>query len=210
MKHKTYTVKRDVLNETVIDFLSNIEYDREVYELFRHVVADVWHNEKSDLVSKKEDQIRSIEKLEVSKATLLKNIEKFMEFPEILKAKNDELATISKQIQILKNTKIDTSHDKSQQDFLVFSKGIFTQTSRVLQQEQNEERVGMLFDLFFTESPTYEKIQSNQASLHPVFALGSKKRAIDDSLNCIYNDDKFLWQPHLESNQDKRLWRPLH
>lgn len=209
-KHKTYTVRRDDLNETVIDFLSKIEYDKEVYILFKHIVEDVWNSEKSTLECQKQDQKQNIEKLEISKDTLLKNIEKFMDFPEILKAKNDELAKLSKQIQILKNTKIDNTHDKSKEDFLSFSKSIFTQTSKVLQQEKNEERVGVLFDLFFEELPTYEKIQSNQAMLHAVFASGSKKRAIDDSLNCIYNDEKYWWQPHLESNQDKRLWRPLH
>ena len=109
--------------------------------------------------------------------------EEFFEFIDLLSTE------IKKSIEkLLKNNKISGEYEKNQDDFLTFSKNIFKHINKLLQDEKSEEKTSVFFDLIFEEPPTYEKILSNRPPLYPIFALGSKKEALDDLSFCTHSD----------------------
>jgi DNA invertase Pin-like site-specific DNA recombinase len=207
-KHKTYTVRRDNMHETMSDFISRLKFDKKAFDLFKRVVAEVWNERKNEIKSEKKDHLEMLRKTEEAKTKLIRNIEKILDFPELLKAKNEELKGLNNKIESLKNSKISGECEKNQDDFLTFSKNIFKHINKLLQDEKSEEKTSVFFDLIFEEPPTYEKILSNRPPLYPIFALGSKKEALDDLSFCTHSDWNTWWQLRRESNPDRRIWSP--
>lgn len=210
LKHKNYTERRDELNETMIDFLSRVTFNPMYMKKVLDKIDEIWGQRIHEIEREKISYQKEISDLEESKMLIVRNIEKFIDFPEILKTKNEELTNINQKLTSLKTQKPKYDNDRSKEDFIEFTKNILKHISKMLQEEKNEESVWIIFDILFEKLPTYENIQSQTTFLYPVFALESKKRTIDDSLICSNNELYSRWQPHLESNQDKRLWRPLH
>jgi hypothetical protein len=192
------------------DFLSRIEYDYDVYSLFRRMVEEVWSEKSGEIESEEEDHKRAILELEEKKETLIRNIDKIMDFPEILKVKNEELKEIMKKLSTMKGRKILNEHDKSKEEILSLSKNVFKHLSEAIYNEKNEERISAIFDVILEEPITYENILSNRNPLYPIFSLASKKRAIDDSLICSNMVSSSWDESHMDSNHGQRLWRPLH
>ena len=123
-----------------------------------------------------------------------------MDFPEILKIKNDELREIAKKLSIMKDRKIMNEHDKSKEEILSLAKNVFKHLSKAIYEEKNEERITAIFDVILEEPITYENILSNRNPLYPIFSLASKKRAIDDSLICSNMVSSSWDEPRSESN----------
>ena len=176
------------MHETMSDFISRLKFDKKAFDLFKRVVAEVWNERKNEIKSEKKDHLEMLRKTEEAKTKLIKNIEKILDFPELLKAKNEELKGLNNKIESLKNNKISGEYEKNQDDFLTFSKNIFKHINKLLQDEKSEEKTSVFFDLIFEEPPTYEKILSNRPPLYPIFALGSKKEALDDLSFCTHSD----------------------
>ena len=210
IKHKNYTIRREELNETMQDFLSRMEYNYDVFSLFRRMVEEVWSEKSWEIESEVEDHKRAVLELEEKRETLIKNIDKVMDFPEILKIKNDELREITKKLSIMKDRKIMNEHDKSKEEILSLAKNVFKHLSKAIYEEKNEERITAIFDVILEEPITYENILSNRNPLYPIFSLASKKRAIDDSLTCSNMVSSSWDELCSESNWGQRLWRPLH
>ena len=80
-----------------------------------------------------------LRKTEEAKTKLIRNIEKILDFPELLKAKNEELKGLNNKIESLKNNKISGECEKNQDDFLTFSKNIFKHINKLLQDEKSDE-----------------------------------------------------------------------
>jgi septal ring factor EnvC (AmiA/AmiB activator) len=141
VKHKNYTERRDELNETVTDFLSRISFDSSYMPKVLDKIDEIWKERSREIESKKLTLQKEIESLEETKNSIIKNIEKFIDFPEILKAKNEELVSINQKLNALRNEKIDDGNQKSKEGFIEFTKNILKHVSNMLQEEKNEESV---------------------------------------------------------------------
>ena len=123
------------MHETMSDFISRLKFDKKAFDLFKRVVAEVWNERKNEIKSEKKDHLEMLRKTEEAKTKLIKNIEKILDFPELLKAKNEELKGLNNKIESLKNNKISGECEKNQDDFLTFSKNIFKHINKLLQDE---------------------------------------------------------------------------
>lgn len=195
LKHKNYTERRDEVNETMIDFLSRVSFSPLYMKKVLDEIDAIWNQRIHEIEREKLNYQKEIEILEESKMLILKNIEKFIEFPEILKTKNEELVNINQKLTSLKTQKPKHETNKNKYEFIEFSKNILKHISNMLQKEKSEESVWVIFDMLFEELPTYENIQSQTTSLYPIFALNTKKRTIDDSFNWCNRVVLPEWQP---------------
>ncbi len=210
IKHKNYTERRDELNETVINFLSHVSLNKDYMPKFLDKIDEVWNERKHEIERERANTKQEIGELEQARVGISANIEKFIDYPEILKTKNDELKEINRKIESLKSQRFVDETEKEKSAFIDFTQNILKHISNMLQEEKSIESVWVIFDILFETLPTYENIKSQTTSLYPIFALESKKRTIDDSLVCSGIENNAWWQLCSESNWGQRLWRPLH
>lgn len=200
-KHKNYTERRDEVNSTIISFLSHVSFNDTYMPKLLDAIDNLWNEKKHEIESKKHLNLDEVLRLEEAKQHITKNIEKFIEFPEILKEKNIELANINAKLNALKSEKFLDESEKEKQSFIEFTKNIFKHIGNTLEKGKTEESMAMIFDILFEELPTYENIQFQTTKLYPIFALQSKKHTIDDVNSWGKIISNLRWQSHLESNQ---------
>jgi site-specific DNA recombinase len=175
-KHKTYTVRRDNMHETMSDFISRLKFDKKAFDLFKRVVAEVWNERKNEIKSEKKDHLEMLRKTEEAKTKLIRNIEKILDFPELLKAKNEELKGLNNKIESLKNSKISGECEKIRMIFLPSQKHFQTHQQTASGWEKWWENK-CIFWSYFRRAANVRKNFIEQTSPLPYFRIGIKKRS---------------------------------
>jgi len=75
--------------------------------VFNHISQKIYENRKNDYKEKNSAIENSIKELEYKKNSIVSNIEKVINFPDLLEAQNKELHGIKKEITILSLKKED-------------------------------------------------------------------------------------------------------
>ncbi len=125
----------------MIDFLSRVSFSPLYMKKVLDEIDAIWNQRIHEIEREKLNYQKEIEILEESKMLILKNIEKFIEFPEILKTKNEELVNINQKLTSLKTQKPKHETNKNKYEFIEFSKNILKHISNMLQKEKSEESV---------------------------------------------------------------------
>ncbi len=125
----------------MIDFLSRVTFNPMYMKKVLDKIDEIWGQRIHEIEREKISYQKEISDLEESKMLIVRNIEKFIDFPEILKTKNEELTNINQKLTSLKTQKPKYDNDRSKEDFIEFTKNILKHISKMLQEEKNEESV---------------------------------------------------------------------
>lgn len=108
---------------------------------FLDKIDEVWNERKHEIERERTNTQQEIEVLEQARISITANIEKFIDYPEILKTKNDELKEINRKIESLKSQRFVDETEKEKSAFIDFTKNILKHISNMLHEEKSIESV---------------------------------------------------------------------
>ncbi len=133
-------------------------------------------------------------------------IDTALNLPKVLERINDKLVQLEAEQEDI-NSEIDkmkTNNYVDPQWFKKFCFYILEHFEVLLKDSQSLDEIQLIFSFLFQERPTVNQIVNRTPNLYPIFALNNKK---EPQLNWS-SSVNLKWQPHLESNQARRIWNP--
>ncbi len=204
VKHKTYSIKKAEVNEYIEKFFASINIEDSILGLFKEISKEVYNERKSEISGDKELYIEKIKWLKKLKEKIIDNIEKLIDFPILLKAKNEELENIEKEVKDLKSKCNNIKENINLKDFQKYSINVIKHLDKLVLQKEKPDIINLAFDTVFNTRIVFEKIESQTTYKEWLLALQSNKKNS--------SDDEFpsgsKWQSHKESNLERRIWSP--
>lgn len=139
-------------------------------------MTDSVYNDRKDENIEKNNNIQStIKELEVKRKGITSNINNLLPYPDLLKAQNDELQEIKKEIENLKSKKKEKWERLWLERFKNASNKILTHLDKLVLQKENPEVIQIAFDIIYGGKIEYENILSHTPITQELSALQSKK-----------------------------------
>ena len=133
----------------------------ESLKLFEEVTREIFREQSEEFtnnVQTYEEQIREFNKREKE---VIDNIDKLINFPTILEAKNRELENIKIQREKLEKKANFKPISTNLEQFLYHSKKVVTRLDKLALQKGNPELINLVFDIIFDGKIEYEKIEKH-------------------------------------------------
>lgn len=175
IKHKNYALKRDVVNETIIDIFSNIKFNEESIEIFKLISSKIYkdrkneHNEKSILITSQ------IQALKAEQKSIITNIQNIIAYPDLLEAQNKKVQNIKQEIIRLEKEKNYTWEKIWLARFNKCSIKIFEHLENLVKQRQNPLLIQLGFDIIFNGKVQFKDLNFRTPKINSLSLLEAKK-----------------------------------
>jgi len=160
VKHKSYIIKRDESHIKIAEIFKSIKFENESLELFDKISENVYQANINQLKGQIIDYEHNLQKLNHKEKSILESIDKVIDFPILLEAKNKELEEIKSQkykVELKKEWwEITTSLEK----FKYYSKKLIQHIDKLALQRENPELINLAFNIVFGWKIEYEKMKS--------------------------------------------------
>ena len=188
IKHKNYSLRRDEINDEIVDIFNSIKFDKEILELFNFISEKVYENIQHEDIQKNNYLSDKINELKTKKTNITSNIGNLLDYPDLLKAQNTELQTIKFEIKKLKFKQKEKLEVLWLEKFKKSSQKILTHLDKLVLQKETPEVIQLAFSIIFNWKVEYEKLKSHTPINSEFMALNTKKKELqvnwNSSLNC--------------------------
>lgn len=175
VKHKNYWLRRDEINEYIIETFSNIKFDKNILKIFNLISKDVFEDRKKEQQKKDSLILQNIKDLEVRKESILNNIPNIINYPDILEAQNNELQKIKQTIWELQIKQKNNTKSLWLKRFQDCSKKILEHLDKLVLQRDNPELIQLAFDVVFDWKVRFENLKSRTPINKEFLALNTKR-----------------------------------
>lgn len=205
---KNYPVEE--FEQSVVDYFNEIGWEESWGNFLDCIVWLAYKYRKDEFVSATSHKEEHLKTLQMKRNTIISNLDNYSELPEILSIKEAELKTLKNEIMELEKEVVSVKSDIDISTIKDFWKMITEHLWTLASATRNYETLKIIFWFTLGYTPEYSEILNRTARLRPFLALNTKKHTLADMDFVSIEDNMSRWQPHLESNQGPRLWRPVH
>jgi len=191
-KHKNYTIQRKKVNDTLKWIFKSYKPNKEILTLFEIITEEVFINRKSELADSKIIYQNNIKKLKDKKSDIINNIDKVINFPTLLEAKNKELEDIEDQIGSFESKSENINNDINIDTFIRYSLSAIKHLDKLALQKDNPEFINLAFNIMFNERVVFENLCSPTPWNQWLYALVSQQKNPQNG-DFTWN---LKWQPH--------------
>lgn len=169
--HKYWSVNKKDFENNIYDFIGNVDFTDDYFQLFRQVVLDVWRQkqqvavDESLIYGQRANDLRAEKKLLIEK---IKSIDSKIVIEELSK----EIERVNGELKVAetrRNVKEEKEHDIDL--LLTYAEYFMEHLEELLIDRDNPVQQRSLFEFLFDEMPSYEKIVSGTPDLSLVFKL---------------------------------------
>lgn len=160
--------------------------------MFQAIAEDIYANRTWSLQEDTAIYEKQIKALEQKESTILSNIEKLVNYPQILEAKNKELENIQSEKYKLELKKSEKRQPIWLQKFQEYSQRLLTHTEQLALQKEKPEFIKLAFEVVFWGRITYEEINKHT----PKICLFSLYREQQKNPSCEEFSLNSKWQAH--------------
>jgi len=161
MRHKTYSLKRANVHKKVEKVFWSIKINHHVLDLYEDIAKEVFEERKQELQEEKQDYAKSYKSLEKQEKEIIENIGKVIDFPILLKAKNDELEAIKSKKTKIENKSNEVTSTTSLDKFLYYSKQVITHLDKLAVQKERPDLINIAFEVIYGWQIEYEKMNDH-------------------------------------------------
>lgn len=197
VKHKNYWLRRDEVNENIVNLFRELKFNKELINLFEKISEIVYKERNIEYLDKNKLIIRNITELENKKKNITQNIQNIIHFPDLLESQNEELQRIKVEIIKLEKQKNNSWERLWLDRFKKCSKKILEHCDKLVLQRENPELIQLIFDIIYGWNVEYEKLKSRTPIIRELLALNTKKRFPKNwksSLNLEWSDTNKSYQ----------------
>lgn len=191
-KHSTYTVKREDSHNKILNLFKLTYIDKETLSIFNELCKEVFQ-EQEQINSKNLLTLeKNIEELNRREKEIFDSIEKFVNYPAILEAKNKEIEDIKIEKYKIKEELENSEINVKLQDFRKYATKLITHLDQLAKQKENQQLINLAFEIVFWWKTEYEKL-SYHTPFFDAFCpnLRQQKNPQEEDL-----DSCLKWQPH--------------
>lgn len=174
-KHKNYYLKRDEVNEKILKYFSEVQFDDSAFEIFDKISEEVFKERSKEYKDLQQSNKEKIEELTTKGEHIFSYIDSLTDSPLLFEAKKKEFENIQKEIKELKEDKKYSTESIWIKRFQQHAKKSLKLTKYLASQKENPEIIQMVFDIVFGGKIEYEKMQSRTPINHYFSALTNKK-----------------------------------
>ncbi|MCA9360067.1 recombinase family protein, partial [Candidatus Kaiserbacteria bacterium] len=167
--HKSFTIDRSQMDETVGTFLDNVEFDDDYTKVLEEVLVRKLRKRQQDIVQESKNLNERVAMLKAQQASTLKALIT-TENPTIKAMLEKELEKVVVDIKKAESVRfsVDLTEDNIA-ELVSYARKIVESPKEVLIDKDNPLRQKQLFKLFFEDLPTYEELDSGTAKKRFLF-----------------------------------------
>lgn len=191
-KHPNYSIRQKEAHKTINDIFKEINIRDNAFNLYEELSKRIFNEKKTELKNNTKSYDEQLKELDKKESEILDNIDKVINYPQILEKKNKELEEIKSlkyKLELKRNEKDNTS---SLDKFLYYSKQVITHIDKLAIQKEEPEIINLVFDIVYDWKIEYQNIKSHTQDFSSFFSQQSHQKNPQ-------NEDLvgFLkWQPH--------------
>lgn len=185
-----FWVRRELFEKRIIDFVSTLHPHKDFIEVYIAYLEKVWNSKWVELTEIEVNWETKIKLLKNEAQKIVDNINKVVDFAEILKAQNNKLTEINNDIQrIEQELKNNPKNSQKPITFSEFKKNCIFLLEHIkdclINAETYQERK-FIFDIIFTRTPYYDEIVVGTQILSPLW-LYIKQNSQNESESFTWN-----------------------
>lgn len=193
-KHKNYSLRRDEVNDEVVDIFAKLNFDKQWLEVINIITDNIYNNRKDDHIEKSNNIQKAIKELKIKEKTITKNAINLAPYKDLLKATNEELQEIKWEIKKLTIKQKERWERFWLERFKNSSNKILTHLDKLVLQKENPEIIQLAFDIVFGWKVEYEDLKSHTPLQENILALNTSKKAGQEcNLNQPYALNRKWW-----------------
>jgi hypothetical protein len=173
-------MKRDDVHHTISTILHDIKINNDTIKLYEFISKQVFEehtNEFQNNIKTYEEQIKELNKREKE---IINNIDKIINFPTILEAKNKEIEDIKIQKEKLEEKKNNKPSNTNLDKFLYYSKNVMEHLDKLALKRENPQLINLFFDVIYNGKIEYEKIKSGTPNIIQLSSLQSQQKNLQN------------------------------
>lgn len=167
--HKQYSVRGDIMENQIDDFLSEIKFSKEYIEIFEEVLEKNFEKRVKEI---QKEKLISEDRLQILEENKSMTIQKLITStnPSVTKMLEDELSKTQDKIEKVKESDSSPKINKKDiSELIEFSKKIVENPIKTLKDKENPLRQYHLLSLIFDEFPSHSDFISRNHKLSFVF-----------------------------------------
>ncbi len=196
IKHKTYSEKRNDVHHNLKRVFRSIKIDNSVLKLYDSIIESVYNERTEEISINKVSYSNNLRELYTKEKNIIRDIDKVIDYPLLLKAKNTELEDLKKEIISVLWKKDEDENIMTLEKFKHYCKTIFKHLDKLIEQTDRPDLIALIFDIVFGWRIEYWKIISQTDENSSATSI-LKQKKISNNENFPLN---MLWHLHLESN----------
>lgn len=167
--HKSFSVSRQQMDETVQSFLQNVDYDDDYLKVLEEVLVRKLRQRQKDVVQESKNLNERVTLLKSRQEQTLQTLIS-TESPSVKQMIEKELEQIEFDIKKAESVRfsVDLTED-SIKELVGYAKQIVESPEKALVDKENSLRQKQLFKLFFEDLPTYEELDRGTAKKRFLF-----------------------------------------
>jgi len=209
VKHKNYSLRQKEVNKSIKELFTKCNINEDIIELFKIISEEVYKERKEELYNNKELYLEKIKWLKKSEIKIIENIDKVIDYPSLLKAKNKELEDIKSEIGRLKSKYNNIKEDININAFKKYSINIIKHIDKLVLQIEKPEIISLAFDVMFNQRVVFEKIDYQTTNNSGLLWIQSQQKNPQNE-DLVENSN---WQPttlqnrtNLKEYMNKAIW----
>ena len=204
VKHKTYTIKRDESHEKINTIFNSVKINDDVLKAYDVLLKEVYEERKQELRNDSENYDKSIKELEIQEKNIIANINKIIDFPELLESQNKELQNIKSEKLNIELKRKNAWNMSSLSKYSHYGKLLLSHINKLALQTDKPEIINLAFDIVFWWKIDYDNLNYHTHLFHSLPLVKPKKNPQngDFSLNS-------KWQSNLKNHHTKHLKKSI-
>ena len=175
IKHKNYSLRRDEVNNEIINIFSNLNFNKDALKLINLITERVYKIRKNENIEKENNIHKKIISLKAEQDIITKNITNLLPYPDLLKSQNEKLQELKTDIKLFKIKEKKYSEKFWLERFKKYSNKILTHLDKLVLQKEKPELIQLSFDIIYNWKIEYEKLKSHTLINQEFMALNTKK-----------------------------------
>lgn len=196
LKQKYLWIWKEEFENTIYEYFKTIKLDKEFLDIFSKILNDIWENKRKEYINIENNKNKKIKELQNEQSKIVESIKEmfksnFSNRDLLLKETNRDLDEIKEKIENIERSKENLTQE-SFEEFKLKTLFIVEHLEEILLNTQKHNELKVIFDLVFTQKPTYDEIKSGTPKIYPIFSyLSQEKNPSEDEFSNISQ-----WHPH--------------
>lgn len=172
--HPHWGVAKATFEQTIFDFINDLDFTDDFIKLFKEVCVDVWNKKRADALEESQNHGRRVLDLEAEKQSIITTMTS-LSSPEALKAFESKLEEVGLELELMRRQR-DTEAQKELdiEELVNYAGYLMERVDVLLIDTDNSEQQRCLFELIFDKIPTYDEIANRTVSLSRSFKLNQQ------------------------------------
>ena len=180
VKHSTYSIKQSEAHNTITSTMKELKIQNSAFEVYKIASRKLFKERQLELEKNTKTYWQQITELNKQEQKIISDIDKVIDYPSLLDAKNKELENIKSlkyKLELKKNEK----HSSSSLDkFLYYSKEVITHIDKLAIQKEEPELINLTFDIIYDWKIEYENMKSHTQDFSSFFSLQSQQKNLQN------------------------------